>query len=231
MRSAALAVLALFCPLAQADDVDALFAKMHAAYQKVHSADITIQVQIGKEAKHVTEICHVLFVAPNLLHETLTDKSRSPGLPSSGGFTYISDGKRLQTIGRSKVMGGGNGIKPFSAASVQDDGVPVYKEALSFWDWKRQWSGEKGGKSSGHQYNINPNAKWEGKQYIGLAEISPDHREAFHYMIDPKTYLIMASIWFVPNEQGTDWQVIGIYDVKKLSLNPKIDRSVFTIRG
>lgn len=229
MRYAALALLTL-APFAKADQVDDLLAKMHAAYQLVHSADIKIQTRFMNGDKHITEICHIQFVAPNLLYETATQKESTPGMPKLGGFTYISDGKRLQTIGRS-MPGSANGIKPYSPSAAQDDGVPVYKEALCLWDWKRQWSGEKGGKASGFRYQIKPAVKWEGKQYIGLTELAPDRRQAFHYFIDPKTYLIKASVFFIPNEQATDWQPVEECDVTNLKINPKIDRSVFKINA
>ena len=197
---------------------------MHAAYQKVQSADITIQSRMGTDEMHTTDICHIQFVAPNLLYETCTEKERTPGMPEVGGFTYISDGKQLQTIGRFD----GDSIKPFSPKSVQDDGVPVYKEALCFWDWDRQWSGEKGGVASGFRYQIK-HGKWKGKEIIGLAEEAPGG-EAFNYFIDPDTYMIEESVMLAPDDLGNGWHVICDYEVQKLLVNPKIDPAIFKIK-
>ena len=206
-------------------NVEGLLAKMHTAYSKIHSVDMTVTVQLGNPNKYVTTDCRIRWMAPNLIREDISKSKESDnGKVIEPGFTFVCDGKQQQTIGRRD---GKNGIKPFSPAAVQDDGAPVYKEALCIWDWKRQWSGEKGGKASGFRYQTAAPTS-NGKKWIGLAETSPDKTESFQYYIDPNTYLIKRTLYYLPGDQG--WRPVGNYVVTAFKPNVKLDRSIFTIK-
>jgi hypothetical protein len=224
-----LAVLLLVVqPLSQTPkpvDVDELLNKVHAAYQKIHSADITVRVQFGATEKNYVLTCRTRWVSPYLIHQDISDAKPSlPSLPIEHGFTYICDGKKLQTIGRSKEK---DGIKNFSLSSIQDDGAPVYKETTTLWDWQRQWRGEKGGKQAGFQYHTAM-PTWNGKKWIGIAEMDPGG-EYFQYYVDPKTYLIKRVVYYVAGEK--DWVPAGNYVVTAFQANPKIDPSIFRIKN
>ena len=204
-------------------DVNDLMNKMHAAYAKLHSADITVKVQLGSPQKYYVLTCRTRWVSPYLIRQDISEaKPNTPDNPTEHGFTYICDGKNLQTTGRDKDH---DGVKPFSLSSIQDDGAPVYKETMTLWDWKRQWCGEKGGK--GYEYHT-ARPTWNGKTWIGLAEINPPHNEYFQYYIDPKTYLIKRVVYYMAGESG--WMPVGNYVVDQFTANAKIDRSLFKIK-
>jgi len=204
-------------------DVQDLLDKMHAAYSKIHSADMTVSVQLGSPQKYFTLSSRIRYVEPNLFREDISEsKSSDPSIASVPGFTFICDGKNEQCTGRAD---GKDGIKPFSRAHVQDDGAPVYKEALCVWDWDRQWSPPKGG--AGFHYELGSPIV-NGKKWIGLAETSADKSESFEYYIDPDTYLIKRTLYFLPGDGK--WMPVGNYVVTDMKINPEIDKSIFVLK-
>ena len=204
-------------------EVHDLLEKMHAAYSKIHSVDMTVAIRVGTPRKHYNLTSRIRYVEPNLFREDISEsKASDPTVASVPGFTFICDGKKVQSIGRADGM---NGIKPFSKANVQDYGAPVYKEALCVWDWDRQWSPPRGGAEFHYEFG---SATVEGQKLIELGETVPDKSERFAYDIDPDAYLIKRTLYFM--REGTEWIPAGNYLVTDMKINPKIDRSIFVLR-
>src|SRR5688572_11377432 len=79
-----------------------VIAQLDKTYSKVKTAKMTVKVASADKDPAVTTTLQ--FEAPNRLWSNIV-----PGYKDMPAFTYVSDGKRVQSVGRP-----GYGVKPFS---------------------------------------------------------------------------------------------------------------------
>jgi outer membrane lipoprotein-sorting protein len=192
----------------QSQDAGAVIQRLNTRYAKIASAKMTVKFTVFGP-KSISAVTTLQYSSPNKIWSKVVSSDLS--IPT---FTYVSDGKQVQAVGRP-----GYGTKAFALQTVQDDGPPVYKETLLLWDRERQLFE----RTKGFGYTAKKEAK-DGKQWIVLVEDVPTHAEAYHYYIDPASGLIKRTLMYM------NGKLVAEYVVQNQQINVPVDAKLFRIK-
>lgn len=212
MKLRSLVLIALF-PLmaaASADPIDAktLVKKVHDAYAAVKSARVTMEAT-GYAGDGKTGVT-LLYAAPKKLKATVK------GFAEGGGQTTFT------TTGGTVAITDPDGKQAKQEIDFDQLQLPCNLETMSFWDYQKQLSTDKGGNMETSVLKVVEKEKWNDKEWIVLEEDAPAQKVSVRYFIDPKTYLIWRTVTTPYSGEQTfeSW-------ITKLELDVKVDDKEF----
>jgi len=217
VRFATLATVFLAASLSLAADkeVEDLLAKMRAKYSSAKTAHIITRAtssSLGKSAVTVD----VVF------QQKAKIRAKVFGLPFMKGKTwnFISDGSKIASDDFT-------GHPQYSEFDPDHIPMPVNLEVMSFWDWERQLSTEKGANMEHSKFKLIANEAWDGKKWTVLEETAYGQSVFVRYFIDPKTYLIGRVIVYDIKRSVQRQEMV----VKKIEINQKVNSRIFEVKG
>ena len=189
---------------AQAADpqVEALLAKMRAAYQSTKAVSYKTETHVGSKVYYST----FTFEPPKSIKVSL-----------SGGGATGPKGVTMSTDGKDVTIRVPNSPLPIVTNYTVDkfnSNIAGNLESICFYDWARQLSTAPGKNMEHSALKISLNQEWNGKKWTVLQEIAQKDKVACRYFIDPKTNLIwrtvVKNISGVPSENDIDSYILKI---------------------
>ena len=197
-------------------NVEALLAKMRAAYGSAKSVTFTTETEIGKQKVESS----FSFLSPGKIRLALSSStSKTAGVL----LTRISDGKTVSSKAGKRA---GFKDQPYTPDSFVA-GVPVNLESICFFDWAKQLSTAPGKNMEHSSFKLLLNQDWRGKKWTVLEETATAQKIVCHYFIDPKTNFIWRTT--VKAMPGGNAQNNADFQISQMNLAAKIDPSIFKI--
>ncbi len=198
LKGALVASTFLAAAAAQAADpqVEALLAKMRAAYQGTKAISYKTETHIGSKSYLST----FTFQSPSTIKVNLA----GVGAKQPAGVTLSTDGKTITVRAPHSPLP----IVTNYTVDKFNSNIAGNLESICFYDWARQLSTAPGKNMEHSDLKIMPNQDWNGKKWTVLQEIAPKDKVACRYYIDPRTNLIwrttVKNISGVPSEKDVD---------------------------
>lgn len=185
-----------------------LLAKMRSAYQKTEEVYLEIQSKHPTvQGEYVGQPIKVSYKKPGFLRIDLE-------LPSGKKFRSVTDGKTVVISDFSR--------EPFKAEAKAQNrfgGFPVNLEVMSFTDFAKELSSDKGGNMETSKLTVTD----KGERYL-LHEEAPAQQVVVDYEVDKKTFFIMKT---TVTREG-DKEPFAVHTVAKIDLKPKFEMDHFS---
>lgn len=195
-------------------DVEELLAKMRDTYKAVKSAKITSESVLHIEGEKVTATIDTTYKSLNKAFMRSTNLFGMEGV-----VKVICDGKKIVASTPE-----GKEEEDFTVEALSQ-AMPLNLEVMSFWDWKRQLSTEKGANMEFSEFKLLKDQSWNDKKWTILEETAKGQGVFVRYWIDPKTNFIWKSE--VADLESRD--KIMESTIKSLELDTEVSDSVFAI--
>jgi len=194
--------------------VSALLQKMRTAYASAKTAKISGTFTQFGDGTQVNLKTETIYRAPNQFHVTTT------GLPDlkKDGYVVITDGKQIFMDG----LPGGSMARPFTEQNMWQALPQMNLETLCFWDWKQQFSVDRGGNMFRSTFALSA-AILNGRSYTVLEENAGNVK--VHYFIDPKT----SFIWRVETFDKGSRSPYAITTIEKMDIDVPVDDASFVV--
>jgi len=189
-------------------DVEALLAKMRAAYSGAKSARLHVTAKAQGTAANATTV--VEYMAPNKVRAVITSGGRSA--------TLYCDGKNVTVLPK-----GGEPVTMSYRREIMESALPVNLEVICFYDWQKQLSTAKGNNMEKSKLKIVPGQSWNGKKWTVLEETASAQKVFVRYYIDPSTSLIWRTVVQDLDKKNTLLEST----LTSVSLNVSLKESIF----
>lgn len=208
-----LIAVAMVTPTFAADkEIEDLLASMRKAYQNTKTASFSMESTLLGENGDITVKMDGFYKNPNLISIDITFMELHAKVICDGKYIYASADKSPRTF-----------EEKYTLEKLGDSLSGANLEILSFFDWKRQLSTDKGANMHDSKLSLRRGQKWSGKTWIVLEESAPQMGVYVEYYIDPETFLIWRTVQMSVDKEFTR----GDFVVKSLKLGVKVDDSRF----